>query len=137
MGSDPINIFEYEQRAKKHLPKANYDYIAGGATDEITLELTRAAFDSIMLRPRMLVNVEHIDTSTTVMGQSLRHPIMLDPAGSHGRAHLEAELATARAAGAEGALMVLSSRPSYAMEQVAQAASGPIWLQQPLYKDRG
>lgn len=137
MASNPLNIFEYEQRAKRHLPKANYDYIAGGATDEITLERTRAAFDSIVLRPRMLVNVEHIDTSTTVMGQALHHPIMLDPAGSHGRAHLEAELATARAAGAEGALMVLSSRPSYAMEQVAQAASGPIWLQQPLYKDRG
>jgi 4-hydroxymandelate oxidase len=62
---------------------------------------------------------------------------MVDPAGNHGRAHPEAELATARAAGAMETVMILSSGSTYTLEDVAKAATGPIWFQQYLYKDRG
>ena len=41
MSASPINIFEYEALAKERLPQAEYDFIAGGATDEITLRRTR------------------------------------------------------------------------------------------------
>ena len=56
MSSSPVNIYEYEARAKERLPQAEYDFIAGGATDEITLRRTRAVFDAIMLRPRMIAS---------------------------------------------------------------------------------
>lgn len=137
MTGDPVNIFEYEALAKERLPQAEYDFIAGGATDEITLRRTRAVFDAIMLRPRMLVDISQRDLSTTVLGQRIAFPIMLDPAGHHGRAHPDAELATARAAGAMGTVMILSSGSSRTLEEVAKAATGPIWFQQYLYKDRG
>lgn len=137
MTGDPVNLFEYEALAKERLPQAEYDFIAGGATDEITLKRTRAVFDAIMLRPRMLVDISQRDLSTTVLGQRIAFPIMLDPAGHHGRAHPDAELATAKAAGAMGTVMILSSGSSRTLEEVAKAATGPIWFQQYLYKDRG
>jgi 4-hydroxymandelate oxidase len=137
MSVGPVNIFEFQELAEQSLPKAEADFIAGGATDEITLRRTRAAFDSIMLRPRMLVDISQRELSTTVLGQRIEFPVMLDPAGGHGRAHPEGELATARAAGAMGTVMMLSSGSTYTLEDVSQAASGPIWFQQYLYKDRG
>lgn len=137
MTVSPVNIFEYEALAKARLPQAEYDFIAGGATDEITLQRTRAVFDAIMLRPRMLVDISERDLSTTVLGQRIEFPIMVDPAGHHGRAHPDAELATARAAGAMGTVMILSSGSTYTLEEVAKVATGSVWFQQYLYKDRG
>ena len=137
MTASPINIYEYEALAKERLPQAEYDFIAGGATDEITLRRTRAVFDAIMLRPRMLVDISQPDLSTTVLGQPIPFPILVDPAGGHGRAHADGELATVRAAGAMGTVMILSSGSTYRLEEVAQAATGTIWFQQYLYKDQG
>ena len=137
MTTGPVNIYEYEAIAKEKMPLFEYDFVAGGATDEITLRRTRAAFDSIMLRPRMLVDVELRDLSTTVLGQRIGFPVMADPSGGHGRAHPEGELATAKAAGTMGTVMVLSSGSTYTMEEVAEVATGPIWFQQYLFQDRG
>ena len=137
MTQDPINIFEYEALARERLPRHEYDFVAGGAGDEITLRRTRQAFDSITLRPSMLVDISEVDPSTTVLGHPIPFPIMLDPAGWHGRSHPDAERATARAAGAEGTVMTLSSGSTLTMEQVAEAATGPIWWQQYLFEDRG
>ena len=137
MAEKPINIYEFESQATERLPKIESDFISGGATDEITLRRTRAVLDSIMLRPRMLVDVSELDPSTTVLGQNIEFPVMLDPAGSHGRAHPEGELATARAAGSMGTVMVLSSGSSYLLEDIAKAATGPKWWQQYLFEDRG
>ncbi len=134
---DPINIYEYEQAAKDLLPAEEYDFIAGGATDELTIRRTRQVFDSIMLRPRMLVDVADVDPSTTVLGQRIDFPVMLDPSGNHGRAHPEGETATVRAAGAEGTVMVVSASSTYTLETIAEAATGPIWFQQYLFRDPG
>ena len=136
MIENPVNIFEYEEIARERLNKGDYDFIAGGATDEITLRRTRAVFDSIMLKPRMMVDVSERDLSTTVLGQRISLPVMLDPAGNHGAAHSEGELATAKAAGAMGTVMVLSSHASRTLEDVAQVATGNIWFQQYFFKDR-
>ena len=137
MTTEPVNLYEYEALAYERLPKAEADFIEGGATDEITLKRTRAAFDSIMLRPRVLVDIDHVDLRTTVLGQPIDFPIMCDPAGWHGRAHADAELATARAAGSVGTAMILSSGSTFTLEEVSQAATGPIWFQEFLFKDRG
>ena len=52
MATEPVNIFEYEELARERIEKGHYDFIAGGATDEITIRRTRAVLDSIMLRPQ-------------------------------------------------------------------------------------
>ncbi|CAI8058583.1 Peroxisomal (S)-2-hydroxy-acid oxidase GLO4 [Geodia barretti] len=135
--ANPVNIYEYEEVARTKLGKGEYDFIAGAATDEITLRRTRAVLDSIVMKPRMLVDISDKDMSTTVLGQEISFPVMLDPAGNHSAAHPDAELATARAAGSAGTLMVLSAQASRTLEEVSQAASGPIWYQQYFFKDRG
>jgi len=132
----PVNLFEYESLASQRLPKPEYDFIAGGATDEITVRRTRTVFNSIMLRPRMLTDISQPDLSTTVLGQRIDFPVMAAPAGSHGRAHSEGELATARAAASVGTLMFLSSGSSHVLEDVAKASDGPKWFQQYFYRDR-
>jgi 4-hydroxymandelate oxidase len=85
----------------------------------------------------MLVDVSQRDTSTTVLGQRIGFPVMLDPAGNHASAHPDAEIASAKAAGAAETLMVLSSHSSRTLEEVSQAATGPIWFQQYFFRDRG
>jgi 4-hydroxymandelate oxidase len=137
MAADPVNIFEYEELARQRIAQGHYDFIASGATDEITIRRTRAVFDSIMLKPRMMVDISRRDLSTTVLGHRVNFPIMLDPAGNHSAAHPDAEIATVKAAGAAGTLMVLSSHASRTLEEVADAASGPLWFQQYFFKDRG
>src|SRR2546425_25998 len=101
----PINIYEYEALAKERLPQAEYDFIAGGATDELTLRRTRAVFDAIMLRPRMLVDISQPDLATAGLGQRIPFPILVDPARGHGRPPPPAELATGRRAGAAGTIL--------------------------------
>jgi len=80
MDTNPVNIDEYEEIAKGKLGQGEYDFIAGAATDEITLRRTRAVFDAIMLRPRMMVDISLRDLRTTVLGQAIRFPILRDPA---------------------------------------------------------
>ena len=76
------------------------------------------------------------DRSISVLGQRIEFPVMLAPAGQHGRAHPDGELASARAAGSMGTAMLLSAGSSYTMEEVGKVDTGPIWFQQFLYKDR-
>ncbi len=132
----PINLFEYERLAKSLMPKTEWDFVEGGATDEITINRTREVFDSIMLRPRMLVDVDQRDLSTNVLGQTIDFPVMLSPAGHHIRAHPDAEIATVKAANAMNVGMILSSGSSVVMEDVARAATRRIWFQQYFYRDR-
>jgi isopentenyl diphosphate isomerase/L-lactate dehydrogenase-like FMN-dependent dehydrogenase len=96
----PINLFEFEEIAKERLPKEEYDYIAGGATDEISVDRNRRAFASWALRPRVLRDVSKLDLSTSVLGTKVSLPILIAPCGGHKRAHPEGELATYRAAAA-------------------------------------
>lgn len=103
----PINVFEYEELARERLHPALWNNYSAGANDEVTLRWNHAAFERIQLRPRMLVDVSHIDMRTTLLGTPVALPIGVAPAGpAHGAAQEEGECATAQAAGALGALMI-------------------------------
>ena len=91
---EPINLFDFEAVAKERLPKEEYDYIAGGATDEISVDRNRRAYESWALRPRVLRDVSALDLSTTVLGTKVSLPVLIAPCGAHKRAHPEGELAT-------------------------------------------
>jgi isopentenyl diphosphate isomerase/L-lactate dehydrogenase-like FMN-dependent dehydrogenase len=130
---EPVNLSEYEPLARDKLPQGNYDFIAGGADDEWTLRENRAAFQRIQLRPRVLVDVSLVDTSTAVLGQRVPFPVLLAPAGLQQLAHPEGEIASSRAAAAAGTVFVLSSTSNSTFEEVAEASSGPRWFQLYLY----
>src|SRR5574341_548230 len=132
----PINLFEFEAAAKERLPKAEYDYIAGGATDELSVDRNRRAFESWALRPRVLCDVHALDLSTTVLGTKVSLPVLLAPCGAHNRAHPEGELATYRAAAAFGTILAVSGHSTTLFEELAQAATGHLWLGLYPFRDR-
>ena len=133
---EPINLFEFEAAAKALLPKAEYDYIAGGATDEISVERNRRAYESWALRPRVLRDVSSLDLSTTVLGVKVGLPVLIAPCGGHKKAHAEGEFATFRAAAACGTIFAVSANASADFEELAKAASGHLWLQLYPFRDR-
>src|SRR5207245_9445858 len=94
----PINLFDFEAIAKERLPKAEYDYIAGGATDEISVERNRRGYESWALRPRVLREVSARELSTTVLGTRMILPVLIAPCGGPQRAAPDAHLAAYRAA---------------------------------------
>src|SRR5712692_2150840 len=124
-----VNVMEFEPVAKSKLPRTNYNFIAGGVDDEWTLRRNREAFQWIMLRPRMLVDVSKLDLSITLFGQKIEMPILIAPTGVHQQAHPEGELATVRAAGTVKTIMCISSNSSYPIDKIGEAATGPIWFQ--------
>ena len=126
---EPINVFDYETLAQTYMEPSAWDYYQSGSDDEVTLRANRASFERIQLRPRMLVDVGTCDTSTTVLGTSVRMPIMIAPTAFHCLAHPEGECATARAAGSVGALMVASTSSTRSLEDIASAGSGSFWFQ--------
>ncbi|HEU4344303.1 MAG TPA: alpha-hydroxy acid oxidase, partial [Candidatus Binatia bacterium] len=133
---EPINLFEFEALAKERLPKEEYDYIAGGATDEISVDRNRRAYNSWALRPRVMRDVSALDLSTTVLGTKVRLPVLIAPCGGHKRAHPEGELATCRAAAACGTILAVSANSNISFEELAKAATGPLWLQLYPFRDR-
>ncbi len=132
-----FSLGDYEEVARAKLSEMAYDYYAGGSDDEVTLRLNREAFQALTLLPRVLVDVATVDVSTTALGAELSMPVMLAPTSAHRLAHPEGELATVRAAGSAGSVMVLSTLSTVAVEQVVAEASGPVWFQLYVYEDRG
>ena len=127
--SRPVNVSEYEALARDALPQPEFDFLSGGACDELTLRRNVAAFQQMLLFPRVLRDVTQRELSTTLLGESVSLPIVLAPVGCLGFFDAEAECAVARAAAAAGIIYTLSSGPSCSLEQVAASASGTRWFQ--------
>jgi lactate 2-monooxygenase len=96
-------------------------YIAGGAGREDTMHDNLAAFRAWKIVPRVLRDVEHRDTSTTLLGMPLPVPMLTAPIGVLEMAHPDADLAVARAAGRAGIPMIFSNQASVPMEECAAA----------------
>ena len=151
--STPLTLSDFDPIAKMRMSHIAYEYVAGGAGDEITLRENQAAFDRMRLQPRVLVDVSRLDTRTTLFGQALDFPILLAPTAYHRLVHPEGEIATVRGACAAGALLVASTSATTSIEDMAKAArawiaqaksSGqtepkalPLWFQLYVNRDRG
>lgn len=136
MGFVFTNLLELEDLARGKVPRPSFDYIAGGADDEVCLRRNREAYGNWALRPRVLVDVSKRDTSTTVLGQRVSMPILVAPTAFHGLVHPEGEVGTARGAAAAGTLIVVSMVATKTLEDVALAIAAPRWFQLYMWKDR-
>ena len=94
---EPLNVSEFEALARARMEPAAFDYYAGGAGDERTLDDNRAAFDRVVLRPRVLVDVGQVSLRTSLLGLDLALPILLAPTAFNRLVHPDGELAAARA----------------------------------------
>lgn len=127
---------ELEERARRVLEPAVFDFYAGGSGDETTLAANAAAWGRIGLRPHVLRDVSSVDTRVHVLGHELPAPVCVAPMGYQTLAHPEGELSMARGARRAGALLTVSSRSSRRIEEVA-AEAGPWWFQAYVLRDRG
>jgi isopentenyl diphosphate isomerase/L-lactate dehydrogenase-like FMN-dependent dehydrogenase len=131
-----VNIDDLRRLARKRLPRAIFDYVDGGAEDEFTLRANRLAFQRYTFSPRMLVDVSNRDQSTTVLGQRMASPLILAPTGFTGMLWPNGEIVGACAAGRKGLVYTLSTMSICSIEQIATAASGPLWFQLYVWRDR-
>lgn len=132
-----LNLDDVETRAQALLSPAVWNFIAGGAADELTLRWNRERFQDLRLRPRVLRDLGSLDTATQLFGQRMPLPLLLAPTAGHRYTHPEGELATARGAASLGVTMVLSSGTHTPVEDVIAAGGRPVWYQLYVLKDRG
>lgn len=123
----PLRVTDYAESARTALSDNAWGYVQGGAGDEWTLAENRAAFDRVTVRPRILVDVERCDTTTTLLGSNVSTPIGVAPMAHQRLVHDDGELGTAAAAG--GGLFVVSIFASQPLADIAKHATGPLWLQ--------
>ena len=132
-----INAAELEKEAEKIIPAGGFGYISSGAGSGWTMRENSAAYERVQIEPQDLSGVSKVDLSVTILGSKLSMPIMMAPCGSHGLAHVEKEVGTARAVAAVGTLMLTSTQANNSMEEIAAANPGPKWFQLYMPADRG
>ena len=115
-----VNTLEYEEQAKRTLAPAVYSLIAGGDRD---------GFDRITIRPRVLVDTLGLDLSVTLFGERLFAPIVIGPVADQRRFHADGERASAKGASAARAIMMVSSRSSVPLQEIAAQARTSLWYQ--------
>lgn len=139
--SDVFSLFDHERHAQSRLDPAVWAYLQGGAADEFTCEDNLRSWAQLSLRPRVLRPTGAGHTHVDRPGLRLLHPIMVAPTAAHRLFHPDGEIATALAAAAQGAGLVLSTQASVPMAQVAhcvlpEAGRGPLWFQLYCLADR-
>jgi len=123
------SVDQAQRIAKRRVPRSVYRYIEGGTEDEYTVRANRAAFAEVTFSPRVAVMHEQRDARTTVLGQQLSMPVVLAPAGYIRLAHRDGEVGAARAAGAMGTAVGVSTLSYFPIETITAAATGPVWYQ--------
>ena len=131
------SVEDLRRLAKRRLPRAVFDYIDGGAEDELTLARNSEAFRRLEFRPRVLRDVSRVDTKTTLLGRELEMPLVLAPTGFCRMADPAGELAVARAAERAGLPYTLSTLATRSIEEVAEVSDGRKWFQVYVWRDRG
>lgn len=134
---DVEDLFDLEAIARTKMDTNAWEYINSGVADEISLRWNREALERLKLNPRVLRDVSSVDTTTRVLGKTLKFPVILAPTALHKLAHPEGELATARGASAGEAPMVLSTMASTTVEDVAKEIKQPLWFQLYVQQDKG
>jgi 4-hydroxymandelate oxidase len=126
---EALDVFDFEPVAHKNVPPAHFGYMASGVDDDVTLRANRAGFMKFGMRPRRLVDVSKIDTSTEILGQKYETPIIVAPTGGHRAYNADGEEGVARAAKIGDHLMILSTQASASVADTIAARGRPIWSQ--------
>ncbi|MBI2762267.1 MAG: alpha-hydroxy-acid oxidizing protein [Chloroflexi bacterium] len=119
-----VNLHEFEALARARMIGPNFDYVAGGSWDEITLAENEAAWRAYRFAYRVLTGIRTVDVGGTFLGRPSALPVAIAPMAAQAMAHSDAEGAMARAAAAAGIPMILSTSASMTPEAVVEAAPG-------------
>ncbi|EIX9125690.1 FMN-dependent L-lactate dehydrogenase LldD [Klebsiella pneumoniae] len=128
---------DYREAARRRLPRFLFDYIDGGAVAENTMNANAAELASVALRQRVLCGAGEPTLATTILDASWAMPVALGPVGATGMYARRGEVQAARAASRAGIPYTLSTVSVCSIEEVASQASGALWSQLYVLKDRG
>lgn len=133
-----VNLYDLEDMAKKVIPEGGYGYISSGAGDLWTIEQNIKSFNHKVIVPRVLADIEHPDMSTEIFGDKLSLPVIMAPVASHGLAHVEGEVATAKGIAESDTIFTISSYANKPFKDISSAGKGsPQWFQFYMSKDDG
>tara|TARA_B110000967_G_scaffold210098_1_gene270636 strand:+ start:33933 stop:35081 length:1149 start_codon:yes stop_codon:yes gene_type:complete len=132
-----LNIDDLRRAAKRRAHRMVFDYIDGGADDEVTLGRNTGAFDDYDLLFKVLAGANNVDMSTTLLGEKIDVPFFASPAAGHRLFHTDGERGVAKAVDKAGTIFSLSTLSSVGIEEIASLTSGPKWFQLYVWKDRG
>ena len=131
------SIEDLRRMARRRLPGGVFDYIDGGAEDEVALDRNTRAFRDLEFVPRVLRDMGNVDTTGTILGKEVPFPLILAPTGFTRVAHPPGELAVARAAARAGLPYSLSTMGTRSVEEVAAVSNGSKWFQVYVWRDKG
>ncbi|UAL29296.1 alpha-hydroxy-acid oxidizing protein [Nocardioides rotundus] len=132
-----VSVDDLERLARRRVPGAVWDYVAGGSDGEVALVRNREAFARVELRPTAFGMVADPDLATTILGRPAALPVVLAPTGYTRLSHESGERAVAAAAATAGAPYTLATYATTSITDVARAApEGRNWFQVYLMKDR-
>jgi L-lactate dehydrogenase (cytochrome) len=131
------NVADARRAARRKIPRPIFDYLDGGADDEIALDRNCSSFRNYALLPHALNISQAVHLGTQVLGTTLSLPLILSPTGLTRMFHDDAELAVAKAAAERGLAYCLSTMGTTSIEQLAQVSTGPKFFQVYIFKDRG
>jgi isopentenyl diphosphate isomerase/L-lactate dehydrogenase-like FMN-dependent dehydrogenase len=123
--------------AQRRLPKAVFDFVDGGAEDEIVVSRNESSFDDYALMPRPLEAATRRNQAIELFGRKLSGPVLIGPTGMTGMLWPRGEIEAARAAAAAGTVYTMSHGATVKIEDLAREAPGNLWMQVFPYKDRG
>ena len=123
-----LSIEDLRRLARSRLPRSVFEFIDGGAEDEITLRGNRRALESVQIVPRILTDVSRPELSTRVAGTTCAAPLVIAPMGSCMLAWPQADIAIARAAARHGIPYTLSTMATTSIERMADAVQGALWF---------
>jgi (S)-mandelate dehydrogenase len=131
-----LSIDDLRAIARKRLPRFVFDYVDGGAEDEVTLHSNLRSFERLRFQPRTLVDVSQRNLGTTILGAPSALPVIAGPMGLLGLSWPHGDLEMARAAAAAGVPYALSTVSMHSMEDIAQVAGGRLWFQCYVFRER-
>ena len=131
------SVEDLRRIARRRLPGGVFDYIDGGAEDEMALDRNTRGFRELELVPRVLRDMGNVDTTGTVLGRKVPFPLILAPTGFTRIADPAGELAVARAAARAGLPYALSTMGTRSAEEVAEVSDGSKWFQVYVWRDKG
>jgi 4-hydroxymandelate oxidase len=126
---DTVSLGDYERHFHARVEPSIRAYIAGAAADGIAQRENGAAFQRLRLMPRALVELSGASAQQTLFGEALAYPILIAPTAYHKLVHPDGELATVQAASLTRTWMTVSTQASVTLEEVARAATVPLWFQ--------
>jgi len=131
------NIEDLRLLARRRVPRMFYDYADSGSWTEGTYRANEAAFERILLRQRVAVDIAQRSTRAQMIGTEVAMPVALAPTGLTGMQHADGEMLAARAAEQFGVPFTLSTMSICSIEDVAAATTRPFWFQLYVMRDRG